>query len=71
MKLKHIILKVRNEEKINIEGAMDIKYEKNNIRFSYTGDINKLMSELGKLNIVDINIENLSLEEVFLKFYER
>ncbi|MBB6623872.1 hypothetical protein [Clostridium gasigenes] len=48
MKLKHVILKVRNEEKINIEGAMDIKYEKNNIRFSYTGDINKLMSELGK-----------------------
>ncbi|MBU3131634.1 ABC transporter permease subunit [Clostridium gasigenes] len=68
MKLKHVILKVRNEEKINIEGAMDIKYEKNNIRFSHTGDINKLMSELGKLNIVDIHIENPSLEEVFLNF---
>lgn len=26
------------------------------------------MSELGKLNIVDINIENPSLEEVFLNF---
>ena len=34
------------------------------------GDINPLIREISKYNVVDVSIEHANLEEVFMHFYE-
>ncbi|MCL9814145.1 ABC transporter ATP-binding protein [Natranaeroarchaeum aerophilus] len=37
--------------------------------FTFTGDINALMTRLGRYDLLDLSIEEAPLEDVFLKFY--
>ena len=39
--------------------------------FSYTGDMKKLIEELGGRNIEDLLIEEPSLDELFMHYYEQ
>lgn len=39
------------------------------VRFTYTGDINDLVAELGEYTYVDLDVEEAPLEEVFMRFY--
>ncbi|QSG07967.1 ABC transporter ATP-binding protein [Halapricum desulfuricans] len=48
------------------EGDAEVVTE---VRFTYTGDINDLVTELGKHTYVDLDVEEAPLEEVFMRFY--
>jgi len=48
------------------------KLEQNNgaIRFFYKGDINAVMRKIGELTVSDVTIEEPTLEEIFMHYYE-
>ncbi|MEG0077019.1 ABC transporter ATP-binding protein [Anaerorhabdus sp.] len=54
---------------ILLEGMSDLVVQGNSISFMYKGDCNKLVQELTKLNIQNIEINEPSLEEIFLHYY--
>ncbi|MDP4177108.1 MAG: ABC transporter ATP-binding protein [Bacillota bacterium] len=59
---------------INIDGAVNIKIEqdkKNTITFLYTGKIDDLLYNLHKLKLSNLLIEEPSLEEIFMHYYEK
>jgi ABC-2 type transport system ATP-binding protein len=39
------------------------------VTFTYTGDVNELLAHLSAYNLLDLDIEEAPLEEVFLRFY--
>ena len=39
------------------------------VKFLYSGDINRLLSALSKTNITDMTVEEPSLEEIFMHYY--
>ncbi|MCU4717270.1 ABC transporter ATP-binding protein [Halapricum hydrolyticum] len=39
------------------------------VRFTYTGDINDLVTDLASYSFVDLDVEEAPLEEVFMRFY--
>lgn len=59
------------KEDFNIDGAKNLLSEGNVIKFLYKGDVNKLISELSLMNIKDVEIEEPSLEEIFMHYYEK
>lgn len=55
----------------NLNGVRDVKMSESSTSFLYGGDIDSLISALAKGKIVDINISEPDLEEVFLHYYEK
>lgn len=68
--LKKISLISTSDEFKNFEHVYDYNKEGNHITFKYSGEISKLIHKLNEVHIKDINIENPSLEEIFLKYYK-
>lgn len=68
--LKKIKLVSSSDEIKSLEGVYDYKKNVDNISFQYSGKIDNLLRKLSSLNLKDINIENPSLEEIFMKYYE-
>ncbi|MBQ3544014.1 MAG: ABC transporter ATP-binding protein [Lachnospiraceae bacterium] len=66
------IIKVDTVEEITKTNAKRIKMIKDGRKenFLYKGDLNKLIDELAGHNIEDILIEEPSLEEIFMNYYE-
>lgn len=74
------ITKLYNHKIITIEGNISkikskLKGEildegKNKVVFSFDGDINKLIKELGSVSLDNLLIENPELEDVFLFYYK-
>ena len=54
------------------EGIADYKmsYDNTNVTFMYNGNITVIMEKLHELDLVDIFLEEPSLEEIFLHYYE-
>jgi ABC-2 type transport system ATP-binding protein len=40
------------------------------IKFIYKGNINDMLKSLSKINIIDLKIEEPTLEEVFMHYYK-
>lgn len=69
-----------NARKIKVRGIQDlqglqqmknVQAGENEISFVYAGDLNELIHRLSKETVTDILIEEPSLEEVFMHFYEK
>lgn len=58
-------------EKIILPGAMDYKTESGYFQFLYSGNTNGLIATLSGHDIQALLIEELSLEEVFMHYYEK
>lgn len=54
----------------HIEGINNICTTAEGISFSYTGEIRPLLAMLGQLPVEDVLVEEPSLEEIFMHFYE-
>lgn len=54
-----------------LENLIDVQASDNSITFMYSGEMKKLIRELNELEIEDLVIEEPSLEEIFMHFYER
>lgn len=54
-----------------LEGMKSLAQENNVVSFLYSGSTDKLLIELGKLHPDDVIIEEPSMEEIFMHFYEK
>lgn len=68
--IKKIKVKSKNKMEINLPGVKDFSKTKENANFIFKGDVDKLIKELANYNIEDISIEEPTLEEIFMNYYE-
>jgi ABC-2 type transport system ATP-binding protein len=54
----------------NLPGVMNLERHNGAIRFFYKGDINRVMSKISALTLSDVSIEEPTLEEIFMHYYE-
>ena len=52
-----------------LKGASNITVDGVHISFIYSGDVNMLISKLGSLPLINLDVNELELEEIFLNFY--
>ena len=57
-------------KELKLDGMMNSSLKKNSQKFFFNGDINTLISTLDGAKLRDITIEEPSLEEIFLHYYE-
>ncbi len=57
-------------EPLRVPGVTDLHQENSTIHFYYKGDINRLLKILANFQVTDITIEDPSLEEIFMHYYE-
>ena len=55
----------------NIVGVSQLKMKENVISFMYNGNINVILKKIAQVEIVNLWVEELNLEEIFLHFYEK
>lgn len=55
---------------ISIDGVSDISGSAKRFSFTYKGDVQLLMNSLNKLDLLDVNIEEPGLEEIFMHYYK-
>ncbi len=54
----------------NIPGVTHLEQQNGEVRFFYKGNINTLMRQIGGLSVLDATIEEPTLEEIFMHYYE-
>lgn len=59
-----------DKKQFNVEGINITKEMQAGLIINVKGDINKVVSILGKHKLKDLQIEHASLEDIFLEFYE-
>lgn len=66
----HIGFKNRDDEAaFELPGMENVISGQGNITFMYPGEINMLVDRLAGKNIIDLTIEEPSLEEIFMHYY--
>ncbi len=68
--VKNITLETKQKLTNKIVGMKDIEIKDNKAKFVFDGDMNNLILFLTKYEIIDIEISEPTLEQVFLHFYE-
>lgn len=58
------------EKRFQFEGVSNLQKMDGTLSFFYKGDINLLTRLLGAADISDLTIEDLTLEEIFIHYYE-
>jgi ABC-2 type transport system ATP-binding protein len=58
------------EADLALEGVVDLTLLGDGVQFVYTGDYDALLEHLTRFSIVDLEVEEPPLEEVFMHFYE-
>ena len=71
-KVKNITITLEQSEHFQLElaGIVNKEMNHNEIKLLYSGEIKELLSKLNELPILDVLIEEPSLEEVFMHYYE-
>ena len=59
-----------DENLFAIEGVTSIERLNGTLHFFYKGDINQMMKLISSIDVSDVSIEELSLEEIFMHYYE-
>lgn len=59
-----------DESLFAVDGVTSIEHLNGNLNFFYKGDINQMMKLISSINVSDVSIEELSLEEIFMHYYE-
>jgi ABC-2 type transport system ATP-binding protein len=54
----------------NIPGVTNLEQHNGAVRFFFKGDINAVMRKIGELTVSDVTIEEPTLEEIFMHYYE-
>ena len=65
-----VTLKGENIDNINLKNITLTKKDKDKISFVFKGDINELVNTLGKTKLKSLLIEEMSLEDDFLSYYQ-
>jgi ABC-2 type transport system ATP-binding protein len=59
-----------DEKKFKVKGVTDFHKENGAVSFFYKGDINVIAKLIGSGKISDLTVEDLTLEEIFMHYYE-
>jgi ABC-2 type transport system ATP-binding protein len=59
-----------DENQFEIEGVTNLEKTNGAVRFFYKGDINTVMRKIGEITVSDVTIEEPTLEEIFMHYYE-
>jgi ABC-2 type transport system ATP-binding protein len=59
-----------DEKRFQLEGVSQLEKMDGTLNFFYKGDINAITRLLGSSQITDLSIEDLTLEEIFMHYYE-
>ena len=59
-----------NHGRFNIKGVTELKEKENEVSFLYKGDVNIIIKLLGTLNLTNVLVEEPTLEEIFMHYYE-
>ncbi len=54
----------------DLPGVTNLEQTDGAIRFYYKGDINSVMRKIGEITISDVTVEEPTLEEIFMHYYE-
>jgi ABC-2 type transport system ATP-binding protein len=54
----------------DIPGVTNLEYYNGTVRFFYKGDINLVMHKISEIMVSDVTIEEPTLEEIFMHYYE-
>lgn len=60
---------VSNLQNFNVSGALRIEVSGNNVSFIFKGDVNQLLAEIGRFSLVNVDITEPTLEEIFMHYY--
>lgn len=55
----------------NLEGVSDLTTEGNTFNFIFRGDINKVIERIHERKITNLTVEEPTLEEIFMHYYEK
>ncbi len=66
----HVVAPEGTFSQLELPGMVNFKHTDSGVRFFFKGDVNQLLRTLSTLNLIDVTIENPSLEEIFLHYYE-
>ncbi len=67
----HLIVKEPvSGELFQSAGVVDFTAEGNAVKFLYRGDINRIIARLHEVPLLDVTIEEPTLEEIFIHYYE-
>jgi len=59
-----------NVDELSLPGATNIQAENGTLNFFFRGDINTVLEKISALKITDLTIEEPTLEEIFMHYYE-
>jgi len=59
------------KEYFNLAGVSNLEIESSKISFLYKGNVNLIMKKLSDIELSNIGIEEPSLEEIFMHYYEK
>lgn len=59
-----------NKDIFNLNGVTKLTKEDDEIRFFYKGDINSITGAISSVKVKDVSIEEPTLEEIFMHYYE-
>jgi ABC-2 type transport system ATP-binding protein len=54
----------------DIPGVTNLEHHNDAVQFFYKGDINAVMRKVGAIAVSDVTIEEPTLEEIFMHYYE-
>ncbi|MHB1018444.1 MAG: AAA family ATPase, partial [Coriobacteriia bacterium] len=54
-----------------LEGVSDLEFTNHTVSFLFRGRVNDLTGLLGKLDLLDLQVEEPDLEEIFLHYYQK
>ena len=54
----------------NLPGVTNLQTEDSSVHFFFKGDINSVLQKLGTVQVSDVTIEEPTLEEIFMHYYE-
>jgi ABC-2 type transport system ATP-binding protein len=56
--------------RFDMPGVTNLELNNGAVRFFYRGDINAVMHKIGGITVSDVTIEEPTLEEIFMHYYE-
>lgn len=59
-----------DQKQFEFDGVSNLELNNGTIRFFYKGDINQVMQRISEIEVSDVTIEEPTLEEIFMHYYE-
>ncbi len=66
----HITAKGLKPALFNMPGVTNVQTEDSTLHFFFKGDINTVLKKIGGMQVIDVSIEEPTLEEIFMHYYE-